>query len=175
MSKIYPHLSIEIFVGNSKTLQNSLKHSEIDIVIDEYDYGDECITLRTKHSFHPIFFTNSKKYNELKNFVLDYNYLKKQEIQVVGRNQLYKDLVKMYGQFNYVKRQSTSIMINEVRYNNKIGICQKEFIKDELNNGILCELSTNLNLPSSYAYINYLKNNKNKLINDLVIYFKDAY
>lgn len=173
LEQVYPNLLVEIFVANSKTLLNTLSNKEIDLVIDEIPYGNEFGTLLIDKMFNPIFFSGKEKYNELKDKVLDYDTLLKEDIVIVYRNQLYKNLEVMYKDFNFVKKQSTSILVNEVRFNEKIGMMQKEFIQDELDNKVLFELKTNIELPESYAYINYNKDNKNKALSDFIKFINE--
>lgn len=155
-NKIYPSVKVLVEYNPIKEALNKLKNGEVDLILmndkdfDEYtdisftpfcelhdilvvnkeikDLFPKSIKLKDLHNY-PIIYKN---YNVLKKFIIDNN-LKLRPICELTDYWLIEDYIKM---------------------NMGLGIVSKEFVKEELKNGNLIEIKTDIKFPKreiSYA------------------------
>ena len=122
--KIYPDLNIEYITGNSERLKELLYSSQIDILIDEYEYNGEYGSFENLVD-DCIFIKNS-------NDKTDYNEetIKNSKIAIIYPNKVTNDIKKMYPEFNYIDFQSTPQMLTYMKSDNVLGISPKSVIQE---------------------------------------------
>ena len=166
LNKIYPDLKIEYYQAGSELLEKALHNNEIDLLIDEFEY-DGVYKSFLQLDDEMIVITNNK------DFKLNDEYLKNNEVCIVSTNKVYNDVIESYKDFNYVTFQSTPLMIEYMVSHNVIGISPKSIVKDYLDSKKMFVVKNNLDLPHAKMYITYNKKLKNKNILAICDYFRE--
>lgn len=171
LNKIYPDLKIEFFIAKSNNLLKMLNNQEIDIMIDEDKYFGEYESNET-YPFENILFTTNEKYNEL-NFAVTIDYFKENILYLTKNNKISNIFIEKYHDIKVEILESTPIMVNKIKNDNSIGLVPKMLLMNDLANGNLKELKTDIEIPNSYMYTTYLKKLENKKIKAVVDFFKE--
>lgn len=171
LNKIYPDLKVEFFIAKSNNLLKMLNNQEIDIMIDEDKYFGEYESNET-YPFENILFTTNKKYNEL-NFAVTIDYFKENILYLTKNNKISNIFIEKYHDIKVEILESTPIMVNKIKNDNSIGLVPKMLLMNDLANGNLKELKTDIEIPNSYMYTTYLKKLENKKIKAVVDFFKE--
>lgn len=166
LNKIYPDLKIEYYQAKSELLEKALFNSEIDLLIDEYEY-DGIYESFIQLDDDMIIVSIDKK------VILDDDYFKNNKVCIVYPNKITLDIKKKYPEFNYVEFQSTPIMIDYMNNNHLIGISPRSVVKEYLDKKELFEIENNLKLPNAKMYITYNKKLKNKTILAVCDFFRE--
>lgn len=172
LNKIYPELEIEFVIAPSKELMRMFVNKEIDLLIDEYELEDDYVS-NLIYADDTIFFTTLSNYKNLKNKIIDVDYLEKNPICIIKRNRISNEIKEKFPSFNYLIIQSTSLMLNKMKNNNLIGISPKAVIVEELQNSTLIKLESNIELPKSKLFISYIKRLENNKIKVVFDFFKE--
>ena len=167
LNKIYPDLTIEHISGTKERLKELLYSSQIDILIDEYEYnGDFESFLQMEDEIIVIKDKNDKS-------ILDDELMKKRKIGIVYPNKVTDEIKEMYPDFDYVEFQSTPLMITQMHEDYIVCITPKSVVKDYLDKKEVKIIKTNLKFPKANMYITYNKKLKNKNIDAVVDFFKE--
>ena len=170
LSKIYPDLRVEfVVVSQDKTIQ-LLENDEVDLIIDEYPYDGKYTSIELDYGYENIFFTTIENAKNIK--LITEELLKNYDICLVDRNRISKEFMKKYPDYKYIKVQSTPLMVSKVKVLNSIGIAPLALIGDDVENGVLAKLDSEINLPRLNMYVTAKKNNKDKKIIEVMNFFK---
>ena len=167
LNKIYPDLTIEYVPAGPERLKELLYTSQIDILIDEYEYiGEYESFLQTEDEVIMIKNSNDKKkYTD--------EMIKESKICVVYPNRISQELKKLNNSLNYIEFQSTPQMLIQMKNEFILGISPRSVVQEYLDTNELQEIKTNIKLPSAKLYITYNKKMKNKNIEAVVNFFKE--
>ena len=165
LSKIYPDLNIEYVAGNSEKLKELLYSSQIDILIDEYEYSGE-YTSYEQLVDDCIFIKNSKDKNK-------YSDINNQKIAIIYPNKVTNEIKKLYPEINYIDFQSTPQMLTYMKTDNVLGISPKSVVQEYLDNGEIEEVKLKYQLPKAKMYITYNKKLKSKNIEAVIDFFEE--
>lgn len=173
--KIYSELQIDFVVANSEKMTSLLDNEDVDIIIDEYSYENEYISIETGKSYESVFFTTKDNFKYVNNANLDFLKSTNTSICIVEKNRISKEIEKKNSNFKYIKVQSTPIMLDKVKRENIIGISPLAIIKDEIERGELVKLDTNIELPKLKLYITYKKGVRDKRNEAIIDFFKEHF
>ena len=167
LNKIYPDLTIEYVPAGPERLKELLYTSQIDILIDEYEYiGEYESFLQTEDEVIMIKNSNDKKkYTD--------EMIKESKICVVYPNRISQEIKKLNNSLNYIEFQSTPQMLIQMKNEFILGISPRSGVQEYLDTNELQEIKTNIKLPSAKLYITYNKKMKNKNIEAVVNFFKE--
>ena len=165
LNKIYPDLKIEYYQAKSELLEKALLNSEIDLLIDEYEF-DGMYESFIQLDDDMIVVSYDKK------VIVNDDYFKNNKVCIVDANKISNDIMKKYD-FDFVGFQSTSLMLEHMKDNHLIGISPRSVVKDLLDKKELFEIKNNLKLPNAKMYITYNKKLKNKSILAVCDFFRE--
>ena len=167
LCKIYPDLNIEYITGNSERLKELLYSSQIDILIDEYEFSGEYNSV--EHLIDDcIFIKNSKdktNYNE--------ETINNSKIAIIYPNRVTNDIKKIYPDLNFIGFQSTPQMLTYMKTDYVLGISPRSVVQEYLDNGEIKEISTKIPLPKAKMYLTYNKKLKNKNTEAIIDFFEE--
>ena len=165
LNKIYPDLKIEYYQAKSELLEKALLNSEIDLLIDEYEF-DGMYESFIQLDDDMIVVSYDKK------VIVNDDYFKNNKVCIVDANKISNDIMKKYD-FDFVGFQSTSLMLEHMKDNHLIGISPRSVVKDLLDKKELFEIKNHLKLPNAKMYITYNKKLKNKSILAVCDFFRE--
>lgn len=167
LSKIYPDLSIEYIPASSERLKELLYTSQIDILIDEYEYNGEYESF-IQATDEVIFIKSSNnkiKYTD--------EIIKNSKIAISYHNKVTKEIKKLYPELNYLDFQSTPPMLLSMKKEELIAISPRSVVQEEIINNELEEVKSKIKLPDANLYITYNKKLKNKNTEAVVNFFRE--
>ncbi len=165
LNKIYPDLKIDYYQAKSELLEKALLNSEIDLLIDEYEF-DGVYESFVQLDDDMIVVSYDKK------VILNDDYFKNNKVCIVDANKISNEVMKKYD-FDFSGFQSTSLMLEHMKDNHLIGISPRSVVKDLLDKNELFEIKNNLKLPNAKMYITYNKKLKNKTILAVCDFFRE--
>ena len=171
LNKIYPNLEIEFTIASSVDLLRKFKSKEIDILLDEYELDGD-ITSKLIYEDDTVFFTTKNNYEDVKDKI-NKKYLENNEVCIIKRNRISKEIEKLYPNFKYNIIQSTPLMLKKMADSNLVGISPKAVIAEELRKQEYIILNTGIILPKSKMYISYFKRLENEKIKAITDFFKE--
>lgn len=167
LNKIYPDLNIEYISAASDRLKELLYTSQIDILIDEYEFGGEYESFLQLED--DIVFIKGKE--DKKDY--DDKLIIDSKIGIIYPNKITNDIKEKYPDFKYLEYQSTPQLLNKMKSDMIIGISPKSVIEENLNNQEISIIESNIILPKAKMYITYNKKLKNKNTEAVVDFFKE--
>lgn len=155
----YPNVKIEIVSKPIPDLITMLQTQNIDIVIDSQPIPTEKSTTSIKYlkSYNHCFFTTDKYYSE-KSFGIDN--INNLPLIIPSQNseeiKLLKNSVIGLKINPVIEAWTTESMIKLVKEGNGVGYCQEEYIKEELESGLLKKLNLLFTPPKLDIYAGYM-------------------
>lgn len=162
--ELYPNITIEIKNSLTSELLNDLRKGSIEIVILNLPYEERTDIEFTKIKEIHDCFVAGKKFEQLKNKIIDINDLnnypiilqkKESSTGMFLQNFLSENNLSLKSDMNVA---SYNLSIELIKIGLGIGIATKEYIKKELNNGDLFEIKTLQKIPNRYIGIATKKN-----------------
>ncbi len=167
LNKIYPDLTIEYVPAAPERLKELLYTSQIDVLIDEYEYNGEYESfLQAEDEVIMTKFSKDKKeYTD--------EMIKDSKIGIVYYNRISKEIKKIYDDFNYIEFQSTPQLLFAMKNDLILGISPRSVVQEYLDNKELEIIKTNFKLPQAKLYITYNTKMQNKNIEAVVSFFRE--
>lgn len=158
--KMYPKVKVKIITDIGSELLNKLRNGLLDVVIMHFmdkDYGkelnitkikkiDSCFVANKDYSFD-----KEISIKDLNNYPLI--------MQIKGSSS--RDVIEEYCDINKIELNpsielsSYTLIVELVKIGLGIGICTKDYVKDDLKNGSIIEIKTKDSIPSRYIGMAY--------------------
>ena len=163
--KLYPKIDIQIFTYITSDLVKEMKKGTVDVMIINLPYEDEKKELKIIpcKKIHDCFIVN-KDYIDLTKKELPLNELNNYPLILQSKRSNTRTFIDNFcSKYNVVLKPniniaSYSLVVEFAKIGLGIGYATKEYIKEELKNGILFELKTNPSIPPREIGIAYLNN-----------------
>lgn len=155
IKKLYPGIDIDIKIRYSDELYNELLNKNVDLIIDEYNYGeisDNIISIKLKEKVcEPQIICGSKFY---KNKKLTIDELKNKKLVITKTNKIAKEFIDKYGLTN-IENVCSSYVVNErVKEEDVLGLSFSMIIEGNKDINVL---ETQFDLPQFNLFVSYLK------------------
>lgn len=155
----YPNIKIEIVTGSSDQLQSMLETQNIDILIENqpFDFEKDKLEVKYLKSYSHCFVTADKRFAGKQ--LTTSNFSSFPLIITSGGAEEVKLLKKSVPELKVnpiIEAGSTESLIKLVKLNNGVGYVQEDYVKGDLDSGVLKKLETNFPLPKLDIYCGYI-------------------
>ena len=173
LTKLYPEISVKVWIDNASNLSEMLKKHTIDVLIDylpfKNDYENKDVIIQKIDSFKTFFACNKNFYEKEKNNIKKISDLNNYNLIIPGSSRRRDILENLLQQVNVklvakIQIPDSKLMADLVLNSNYIGY----FIEEEINLYNLAKIHLNVETPDNEIGLIYYKSSVSEETSKLI-------